>query len=414
MALHDHVGAGYVGQRGDQRREHAGDLRELRRHQHEPPPVRDARVTAGTDQVGLRERACGGREFVQPGAPGDAQLVRPEVPRAHQVVRRELIVQQRQRRGREPGVARVAPRWGHLVRLVVVVHPVAVDEPVLQADGRNGPPARFEHERAAPPSGLGIGDGHARTRGIEGGAELIHDVGGPRELQVRDAPQQRLDQRPRVAAADNRGLADVRASAQRRQHVAARPPERLRLAQPRRRGECVDGVRRLAVGDQAPRIGQAPPPRPCPVTRARPEPDRYHAVSGQTCAQLTKHGADVLFRRAALPERRVDECRDGGSRPGLPLARAQCGQPCPPHVIVRAGHDGQAFAITRTTGPAVAPDRALAAEFRGHAAGDRIARHDAHGGGLLACQGRVDGQHGAVNGVDHLHLVQVQLRKPPQ
>ena len=64
----------------------------------------------------------------------------------------------------KPGVRRVLRVGDHLVRLVQVVQPVAVDEAVLQPGARDAAAPAFEDERAAPAAGFGVGQRRRRAR----------------------------------------------------------------------------------------------------------------------------------------------------------------------------------------------------------------------------------------------------------
>ena len=108
---------------------------------------------------------------VQSWAAGNRERVGREVPRRREMVPGEIVEEERQRGSREPGVGRVIRIGQHLVRFVPVVQPVAVDEAMLQARGRDSAPPALERQRPAPAAGF-------RVRQRDGGPERVERCAG--------------------------------------------------------------------------------------------------------------------------------------------------------------------------------------------------------------------------------------------
>ena len=117
----------------DQRRQKAPRLALLGGEEHERPRRRRRRAR---DALASRPSvtADAADEIVQPGAAGDREASPAESARLARCARRVFVEQRASRPAAgKPRSAAVAGVGGHLVGLVQVVQPVAVDEPVLQA-----------------------------------------------------------------------------------------------------------------------------------------------------------------------------------------------------------------------------------------------------------------------------------------
>ena len=221
----------------------------------------------------------------------------------------------------------------HLVRLVAVVQPVAVDESVLQADDRNRPAPRFEDQRPSPPAGFRVGDDGTRRRGDR----------APRRLRPsREPTTETADRRCRRAPAQ-----PAPRDRNRRSIAAARRSSLARSARatsPRARHCASDGARSCQ-----------------PAYASTGVSGRARAPGSANSRARSRQRRTLKFVRGPRPtrcrcrrRRRVRAARAGPApgtshRSAAPRARTRCGRkPRPPRLAAacrRAGRSRSASAV---------------------------------------------------------------------
>ena len=247
-----------------------------------------------------------GGHRVETRAAGDLDAAGREPPRLAQVAGGVLVEDERQVGQREPGIPGAAG-GRHLVGLVEVVQPVAVDEAVLQAGERHAAPPRLERERASPSTRFGVGECRAGFQGVQRGPRFVHGARGPRELQERH-PGKRVRQRaPAVAAVDHREVTEIAARMERPADRVARGP------QPDRAGERGGRHQPLDRNDPC-GFSSRTPPAPRTEVHRGPHTDAGQCARGKPPLERGQHGADVRLGApvgfAPTPERAVHERRD--------------------------------------------------------------------------------------------------------
>ena len=194
----------------------------------------------------------------------------------------------------KPAIGGVCVRRHHLVGLVQVVQPVTIDEPVLQRRRGNRPPSRFEHQRAAPAAGLGVGDRRRRAKGDRAPRRLRPSRGPTRELELRDAC--RAPPRP---AATGRSRRSRRPRAGRGcWSTPSRPGAAPRQTDRDGASSRHPGTRPRASSGRSRKSGSANSPEPIapaahPEARARPEADQRQVVGADAQLDGAKHRSDV-------------------------------------------------------------------------------------------------------------------------
>jgi hypothetical protein len=333
-------------------RQHVSRLLELRDDQPERLAWRHpAACRAASSSPAGSRRAASTRASSRglPVTTSDAGGNRPplEVPRGVRVE------QQRAVRPREAAVRPAGRIRLHLVRLVQVVEPVPVDEPVLQPGRGNGAPPRLEHQRPSPAARLGVGQHDRRLERVERGAGFVHRARRPGPLEQRDAGQLLADERPAVAAADHGVLADVAAGLERSPGRVTLPPDlaaTLERAERRERLDRLDGLRRAA---------QRVPPAPGPEVRRRADADQAQPPGGSAQPARRARGRCTTRRRLAPVGARQNARCTNATTPAAPVAargpqpRSQGREPqaARPHVHAR---DAQPHAVRLEPCPVVA------------------------------------------------------------
>jgi hypothetical protein len=397
-----------VANRRDERRQRLPRLLLLSRKQHERLRGGGAGLAPRPRDVGRRQRAHGGDEFVEPCAAGHSDGVSGEAAGIAQMGRRMFIKDQRPCREGKAVIGGVANVGQRFVALVPVVQPMAVDEAMLQADQRHTDPTGFEGEGASPAAGLRVGHRHLGFDRRQCRRRFLHGTRRPWELQQRHAAQLLAHQRPAIDAMNHRVLPQAGAHQQAAADVVAAPVELLRSPQGWRRRVAFDR-HHAALAVRCQRI----PPAARPEVGARSDADVAHPAGGARF-QLAQNRADIGLGAAAAacpPERTVHE---GGDRRGA-ARRGREAQPRQPR------HRRQAH------GARLQPQRrGLSAGPTGSVDGDptgrRRPRGDVRGppGRHADCAGSIAGdqrleradradrqQHG-------LGLVQIEFGEPPQ
>ena len=336
-----------------------------------------------------------------------------EVPPCLQMLACELVKQQRAVRPREAAVGRIGRRRLHLVGLVQVVEPVAVNEAVLQRDCGNAPTAGLEHQRASPSAGLGIGDDHLRTQCLKGGSSLVHRARRPGKLQIGYAAQLLFDQRPQVVTAYDGGGADIgldvsNAKMESRAFQSARDGSRTR--QP---ANAVDWRGHQIVWQGIGELAQPIAPSAHAEVGARAKADHAH-VTRQARVERADHRADVRLVAGYRPQR-----PSGRRRPRAPgrcraPMRAATGRPSrwpcerPPLRASCRRADRAAGRRGRRIGwrGGRQPPRDMPHDGIGPIDEPACARSAAH-----TCS---RAGNGTVRARDHARPVQVDFREPPE
>ena len=319
MRLDGELQPGHARHGLDERRELRADLAEFRR-EHGERPLGLGAVLAPELRPDGAQRGEPRRQILEPRAAGDGHTVRREA-----AGRDELLggIPVEDERPVGPGKSPVAVEWSHLVRLVLVVQPVAVDEAVLDRRRGHAAPARLEHQRAAPAAGLRIRHDDAGLERVDCGAGLVHRARGPGPLHGRRVFQLAPEHRPEIAAPHDRGLSNAGTIGNLSGQPSPLAPDRPRAREgPHRRQPLDRDDPRAAVGG---RDGIPPPPRAEVPPRA--QTDEAERVGRRVGGEGLQNRPDVGLARRDPPRARTPY----GRRPrrsddaGAPGRRAAAG-----------------------------------------------------------------------------------------
>ena len=332
-----------------------------------------------------------------------------------QVLRREAVEEQLNDGYGNPRSAGCSGSRDHLVGLVQVVEPVAIDEAVLQPGARDAAAAAFEHDGAPPAARLGVGQRRRRARARR----------APRPLRPSPAPTT-------ATAAARCRRARSRTIGQQSQPAMIAARRSSWLSHSARRIACrvrhtpIDGDDAVEPGERfdGRRVpGSAPPTTGCHQRRARKFDDgptlTYLQLTGRPAAlERPQHRPDVLLGAAVAagaPEGAVDEGQHASGavhRCGRRRTREPMRCRLQP---AAAGIERREIGERQDAG--FRPDQAQSASPR-ERADDVVDQAVALGRPRLPTESRASAARRARRSCGtrsaHLLLVQVQLGEPPQ
>jgi hypothetical protein len=222
---------------------------------------------------------------------------------------------------READIVRHRRRGLHLVALVQVVEPPAVDVAVLDARAGDAAAACLEHDGAAPTAGLGVGQHQPRPRPIDRRASFVHRPRRPGELQRGDAAQLGGQEVPDVVAGDPGRGAHRGAAGQGLGHLVARSPDRPRAGQHAVRRERLDRHHRPGAARLAPTGQQWIPPAPRQEVAARADADQLDRRRAGRGERVQHRGDVALLAGRVAPEGAVHEGQGAAGRQRRPAGR---------------------------------------------------------------------------------------------